>query len=86
MSAQTTAYALAQTVRTACWPPGFSPRGNLPAEHSLHEVARMLRTVGDTIGPPLPHGRHQAYVEQEERVARRLKAEHLERDRTREAA
>jgi hypothetical protein len=49
----------------------------------MNEVARMLRAVGDTITSPLPHGRHQAYVEQEEQVARRTKAERSERDKPR---
>ena len=43
----------------------------------------MLRTTGDTIALPQPHGRHQAYVEQESRVGQVIKAE---RGNSRQAA
>ena len=75
--------ALSQRVNDHLIAGGVQPAGNAPAEHELHEVARVLRGVGDQITSPMPHGRHQAFVEQNERVARAWKAE---RDLSPEAA
>ena len=78
-------FAMAKTIGDHLLAEGVHPSGNQPHEHELHAVARILRTTGDTITSPLPHGRHQAFVEEEERVAREWRAKHQERARTTEA-
>jgi exonuclease VII small subunit len=54
---------------------GLRAGDNMPHEHQLTEIARMLRSFDGEIKPPLPHYRALHFQEEEQRTAARLRQE-----------
>jgi hypothetical protein len=54
---------------------GPRPTDNMPHEHQLAGVARMLRSFDGTVTPPLPHFRALHFQQQDEQTKARMRQE-----------
>lgn len=67
--------AQAQVVNDLLIAGGLRPGDNMPHEHQLVEVARMLRPFDGTVTPPLPHYRAHHFQQQNEQTQERMRQE-----------